>query len=1486
MSVRVHPIGREAGRAIEAAGSRHDSVRAALEYYLAYADETKSPGFWVGAGAENSFGFVPGTPVAREAFVAVMTVRDPQTGELLSPRTKNLIRRDRRPGFDVVFRMERSAALAFVACPEARSAIRAAHEEAIRQSVSYFEAELLVAKSATDVTGRPMRTSGLATAGFHHYANRSGDPDLHTHVIVANLVRRTDGTWATFAAGKLMGAASTLSAIYHMVFFAEIERVFGAQIRRDSMTGYRRLAAVSDAAVAEFLRRTHEVDAYIEEMGWPDTEVARQAAVIATRRSKAEAELLADERSWRQRMAAVGVTKGSIREALNLADDGAPAPPEAAVLSPAELAGAELRVLVRLSTGASTRIYREQVVREWARELHGIAEVATLLSLVDHTMDEERGLLRRVAADRDNAALYVAAPIDVLRRRFGDQAVAEAATAERVAVAGRVPGTLDARTLDVGEEQAHANLQNPSARHVLRVVGTPAGYVVFEAPRSVALYVAAAPERTRAAQLEEAHRRAVAEVTGAILSATDRTETERRGPVLVEEAQWGTKGEARLATKVFLPGVDVYAWSQAAGALYRASLRAHACAVGISFEAVRDGFELSGTGELSLPDGRSLLDAMARRGSRPVFRTPTQGPLPATEGPEIPSTVWSRLGCPSTTPVAVPLGTATDTVLDPDGPLRSRALWTQAEFLAALDAALPQGCSTAGMLAAAWKLGDHPCVVSLDSGRMDHRDARAKSDEPAARTPGDPLARYALTSVLADEEAVLGLCEQSHPAVLPPRAVRRAIERVERARGVSLSAEQRRAVEEVLCDARAVSAIVGVPGAGKTTVVAAIAEGLVAAGHPVIGLAHTGVASDTLAREASIACSTIDSFLYRLDRGRLRLGPRSVVVVDEASQVDSARLVALAGEVHAAGAKLILLGDPRQQGAVEAGGLFAEIVHRRGASVLAVNRRQRSAHERQAVASLRQGFAEDALQIYLDHDQLRVTRSHAEMLQGAVDEHTAWRTRGPDAMLLARRRSDVAALNLLARQALIDAGLIDETRGVTIGDETPLRVASGDRLHMTAKRTVVTARPARTLRIGNLRFGAAKPCSILLGEGALTLSSSAGTSATSFFDLPRIRRPRSRELARLAGSGVAASTLSRIASFARLDAACVLRRGSVVEVTDVKDGLVFLRHRSLEVTLPATALEGAVEHAYAWPVATAQSQTVGTARPESGCAIVVGADELGPDEALVALTRARDSTTLWACTEDQATTTWSRRRIEAAETLVAAIETVAEADPTAGAFLSLACGVDQEPPEEAVAAASVGIAPDGLAALVESAMTALLAVPVVEATLARADGDPEHEPLDVARRIFAERARDPVVRMAQRWGAGAPSGGHAASTALRHRAEAERLAALLGVEGCRRLCATFEDDRLAAVLAERARCAPEEMIQSLIQRAARAEAELAAAQRSLAEREATAALLALSGRVSVSARDRAIARGRVAEAQKGGFGLERGVGTTAGSASA
>ena len=219
----------------------------------------------------------------------------------------------------------------------------------------------------------------------------------------------------------------------------------------------------------------------------------------------------------------------------------------------------------------------------------------------------------------------------------------------------------------------------------------------------------------------------------------------------------------------------------------------------------------------------------------------------------------------------------------------------------------------------------------------------------------DPLARFALRSVVADERFVLSYCKERHGAAVAPRGVRRAIRHTEHSRGLCLSGEQRQAVEAVLSDSHAVSVVTGVPGAGKTTVVAAIARGFTDAGFTVCGLAHTGVAAQNLGQEAGVRSSTVASFLASIARGsRFREAP-AVLICDEASQLDTERLSALVRFARQHTARVVLIGDPHQQGAVEAGGLFAEIVGERTTAQLQENRRQRSAHEVAAVALIRRG---------------------------------------------------------------------------------------------------------------------------------------------------------------------------------------------------------------------------------------------------------------------------------------------------------------------------------------------------------------------------------------------------------------------------------------------------------------------------------------------------------------------------------------------------
>jgi ATP-dependent exoDNAse (exonuclease V) alpha subunit len=113
---------------------------------------------------------------------------------------------------------------------------------------------------------------------------------------------------------------------------------------------------------------------------------------------------------------------------------------------------------------------------------------------------------------------------------------------------------------------------------------------------------------------------------------------------------------------------------------------------------------------------------------------------------------------------------------------------------------------------------------------------------------------------------------------------------------------------------------VGVAGAGKTTMLRAVAEAFERSDHQVLGTATSGQAARNLGSEAGISESrTLASLIWRLDNGQVVLNEKTLVVLDEAGMTDDVGLVRLTAYVEAAGAKLVLTGDHRQLGPVGPG---------------------------------------------------------------------------------------------------------------------------------------------------------------------------------------------------------------------------------------------------------------------------------------------------------------------------------------------------------------------------------------------------------------------------------------------------------------------------------------------------------------------------------------------------------------------------------------
>ena len=177
---------------------------------------------------------------------------------------------------------------------------------------------------------------------------------------------------------------------------------------------------------------------------------------------------------------------------------------------------------------------------------------------------------------------------------------------------------------------------------------------------------------------------------------------------------------------------------------------------------------------------------------------------------------------------------------------------------------------------------------------------------------------------------------------VPASTLAKATADFEREKGFKISGEQRAAVRHVT-QGTGTSVITGHAGTGKTTVLRIVTSAYEAEGHHMIGLALANKASLKLQAETGMKhCSSAAKFLNDLAEDRLRLTPKSVVVLDEAGMADTQTLAAIHQAVQDKGAKLIAVGDAHQLQPVGPGAAFRLLKETVGDAMLTEIRRQRS----------------------------------------------------------------------------------------------------------------------------------------------------------------------------------------------------------------------------------------------------------------------------------------------------------------------------------------------------------------------------------------------------------------------------------------------------------------------------------------------------------------------------------------------------------------
>ena len=263
--------------------------------------------------------------------------------------------------------------------------------------------------------------------------------------------------------------------------------------------------------------------------------------------------------------------------------------------------------------------------------------------------------------------------------------------------------------------------------------------------------------------------------------------------------------------------------------------------------------------------------------------------------------------------------------------------------------------------------------------------------------------------------------------------------------GSSLSREQKAAFNHIL-DAGGVKAVVGVAGSGKSTLLAAAREAWESRGYSVRGAALSGIAAENLERASGITSRTLASYEHAWKQGRDSLGTADVLIIDEAGMVGTRQLARVLEAADKAQAKVVLLGDPEQLQAIEAGAPFRGVLSTIGGVQLEEVRRQKELWQREATRQLAAGNTSQALMGYELHRLIKEHTTREEARSGLLTAWAKGAEREGTQLMLAHARADVHALNEAARALrktngyLVDGQVFETERGQR-------EFAQGDRIY-------------------------------------------------------------------------------------------------------------------------------------------------------------------------------------------------------------------------------------------------------------------------------------------------------------------------------------------------------------------------------------------------------------------------------------------------------
>jgi hypothetical protein len=332
--------------------------------------------------------------------------------------------------------------------------------------------------------------------------------------------------------------------------------------------------------------------------------------------------------------------------------------------------------------------------------------------------------------------------------------------------------------------------------------------------------------------------------------------------------------------------------------------------------------------------------------------------------------------------------------------------------------------------------------------------------------------RISHTEQLRIEQSVAEMSRSAardRSANLSDAAIRAAIGRVEADdAGVRFSKEQLAAIHALGSGAK-LSLLTGVAGSGKTTLLKPLVDAWRDDGRTVIGMSTAWRQADALQEAGADETIALQSLLNAIDTGEFSADEKTVLIVDEISQIGPRPMLKLLELQAKTGMTIKMLGDREQVQSIEAGdtiALLKRVLPKSAMPEVLTAVRQKNDRDRKIAALFRDGKAETALAMkredgtarFLEGDTDQVVRQIADLY---IERHDALKSQDPSygVTITTLTNAETADISRAIRERLKARGEIgtDEAtyKAVVYRSEKreffDLPIATGDRLRMYRK---------------------------------------------------------------------------------------------------------------------------------------------------------------------------------------------------------------------------------------------------------------------------------------------------------------------------------------------------------------------------------------------------------------------------------------------------